>query len=368
MMLQPSMRLFLLMLFLLFLPFFFISVFHAIALPFVVGAVLAYLLDPLVDMLETWGMSRVLSTLLVMACFLLFFVLVVFLLFPPFIEQAMSLAHTLPRALTTLHHLFLEYGKRMMTAWDGLSHNPSGSPLDRMGWMGQWEAWSETSVPRLFSFLTDMLVSLFEGGRAFFQTLMLLLLTPLTTFYLLRDYHIFMGHLAGLLPRRDAVAFRKAMEELAGMLAGVGRGVLMVVGALSLFYGVSLTLLGLPHSVALGVVSGVSMIIPYLGWFIALSITCLVGWIEGFGVAGIGWILAIFALGYVVESFFLTPRFVSHHGGFHPLGLLFALLAGGVFLGFIGVLLAPLWAVIAVVLTRLAVAAYKETRFYTTTG
>jgi predicted PurR-regulated permease PerM len=194
--------------------------------------------------------------------------------------------------------------------------------------------------------------------------LSLFFITPVVTFYLLRDWDRIVAKIDALLPRQHAGVIRAQSREIDTTLAGFARGQATVCLILATYYATALMIAGLPFGLVVGMAAGLLTFIPYLG--------AIGGFVIAFGIALVnfdGWsgpiaVAAIFAAGQVVEGNVLTPKLVGDRVGLHPVWIIFALLAGGTLFGFLGLLLAvPVSAGIGV-LVRFALSRYLASPVY----
>jgi predicted PurR-regulated permease PerM len=122
---------------------------------------------------------------------------------------------------------------------------------------------------------------------------------------------------------------------------------------LAVFYAVGLSLFGLELALPIGVFTGLAVFVPYLGFGLGLLLALLAGLLQFASLKALVMVGVVYGVGQLVESFLLTPRLVGERIGLHPLAVIFALLAFGQLLGFIGVLIAlPASAVLLVALRR----------------
>jgi len=154
------------------------------------------------------------------------------------------------------------------------------------------------------------------------------------------------------------------LSDIDASLAGFIRGQLIVCMLLGLFYAVALSFMGLQYGFFIGIASGLLSIIPYVGSMFGLVASVGMAFYQ-FG----GWeypavALGIFILGQLVEGNYLTPKLVGDSVGLHPLWIIFALMAGGMLLGLMGMVVAIPVAAILAVLIRYGVAEYKDTSYY----
>ena len=143
------------------------------------------------------------------------------------------------------------------------------------------------------------------------------------------------------------------LDETDEVLGQYLRGQLLVMAVLAVFYTVGLALVGLKLALPIGVFTGLAVFIPYLGFGLGLVLALLAAMLQFQTVLGVALVGAVYAVGQVVESLFVTPRLLGERIGLHPIAVIFALMAFGHLFGFVGVLIAlPASAVLLVALRR----------------
>lgn len=321
-------------------------------LPFVAGMAIAYFLDPLADRLQRSGLSRTLATSVITAAFFLVVVLLVIILVPIIEDQVVSFAQKVPGYVQTLSEkldpLIREAQRRL-------------SPRDIERLRSSVGEYAGT----LFGWLFDLSRRLLTGGLAVLEILSLVFITPIVTFYMLRDWDAMVAKVDSWLPRRHADTIRAQFREINRTLSGFVRGQATVCLALGTFYGIGLSLAGLDLGLVIGLLSGLFSFVPYLG--------TISGFVAGVGLAFAqtqDWrlpaiVAGVFVAGQVIEGNFLTPKLVGDRVGLHPVWVMFALLAGGALFGFVGILLAVPVAAVIGVLMRFAMSRYLESPLYT---
>jgi predicted PurR-regulated permease PerM len=195
--------------------------------------------------------------------------------------------------------------------------------------------------------------SLRLGGSVAFAVVGNVVLIPVALYYLLADWDRFVAMLKSLVPPRMRAAVDSFTGEADDVLGQYLRGQLLVMVALAVFYAVGLALFGLDLAVPIGVFTGLAVFVPYLGFGVGLVLALMAGLLQ-FGVSSaLIMVAVVYGAGQVIEGFVLTPRFVGERIGLHPLAVIFALLAFGQMLGFVGVLIAlPASAVLLVAIRR----------------
>ena len=321
--------------------------------PFVMAALLGWLGDPLVDRLQRAGRSRNVAVTLVFVAMALLMILVLALLVPVIEEQITTLIESLPHyrdwiMATALPWLEAKTGLQL-TVWFDLNHLIE---LVRSNW------------ERAGGVATTVLGYLSRSGFALIAWVANIVLLPVLTFFLLRDWDIFVERVASLIPRKHIGTVSQLAKESSDVLGGFLRGQLLVMVILGIMYGAGLWLVGLDLGILIGIVAGLLTFVPYLGptsGVVFGVIAALVQYGDWKHVAGV---LAVFGIGQVIESYWLTPKLVGDRIGLHPVAVIFAVLAGGQLFGFLGMLLALPVAAIANVLLRYAHQRYTHSKLY----
>ncbi|MXQ08846.1 AI-2E family transporter [Alphaproteobacteria bacterium GH1-50] len=318
-----------------------------VILPFVLGAAIAYFLDPVADRLERAGCSRAVATGIITVFALLIFVLLALLVIPTLVSQTADLIETAPAMLQNLQAVITE---RFPEIGD------SNSTIRRS---------LATIAETIQSKGGEVLNTILGSFSGVVNALVLFVIVPVVAFYLLLDWDRMVARIDALLPRDHAPTIRKLASDIDSTMAGFIRGQGTVCLILGAYYAVALMLVGLNFGLVVGFVAGALTFIPYVG--------ALVGGILAIGLALFQfwgdwlWIVlvwAIFQSGQFVEGNILTPKLVGESVGLHPVWLIFALSAFGALFGFVGLLVAvPVAAAIGVI-TRFAIEQYKDSRLY----
>jgi predicted PurR-regulated permease PerM len=203
-------------------------------------------------------------------------------------------------------------------------------------------------------FLDPVVTSLKMGGSFAMAVLGNLILIPVVLFYLLSEWDRWVAHVVQWVPLQWRPAYDSFMDECDGILGQYLRGQILVMLALSVFYALGLMAFGLDLALPIGVFTGLAVCVPYLGFGLGLILALLAGFLQFASLKAVLMVAVVFGAGQLIESFWLTPKWVGERIGLHPLAVIFALLALGQIFGFVGVLVAlPASAVILVALRRL---------------
>jgi predicted PurR-regulated permease PerM len=321
-----------------------------ILLPFVVGLVIAYLLTPIADRLERFGVNRLIASLLLVTVVVLAFVLMILLVAPLLGGQLVSFIDNVPGYIAKLQKLVSDrpWVQELFGGSFGSDKSMSDLVSQGIGW------------------ITSFLKSLWSGGRALVSLFSLLVVAPVVGFYFVYDWHRMVARVDGWVPRHQRDTVRQLAREVDAAISGFIRGQSAVCLLLGSFYAIALTLAGLNFGLLIGLVSGVITFIPYVGsttgLVLSLGVAIAQFWPEWTSIATV---LGIFIVGQFIEGNILSPKLVGQSVGLHPVWVIFALLAFGYLFGFVGLLVAvPLAATIGV-LARFGLKRYLESSLYT---
>jgi predicted PurR-regulated permease PerM len=322
--------------------------------PFVVAAVLAYALTPLVDKLD--GMlggkvPRVLAVVLVEMVFMLTLVAVLLLIVPILAKEIPLLREQLPILVDKVN------------AWASplLASIGVKFTLDAASVKTFVIKYLNSNGEETFS---SLLSSLKLGGGVALFVVGNLVLIPVALFYLLMDWKRLVGLAQELVPRSMQERFTSFTGESDQVLGQYLRGQLLVMVILAVYYSIGLALFGLDLALPIGVFTGLAMFVPYVGFGIGLILAVLAGLLQFASVKALVMVAVVYGSGQIIEGFFLTPRLVGERIGLHPLAVIFMLLAFGQLFGFVGVFIALPASAVLLVAARRVRAGYLASDLY----
>ena len=322
-----------------------------VLMPFVLAAVLAYALHPLVEKLAARRVPRWLGAGVAVATLMLLALGVVLLIVPVITKQVPLLKEQVPLLLERMNDTLVPLAARF--------------GLDVAVDVEQVRVWLRGLLSgHEQELLQSVLASLRIGGSAFAAVLGNLVLTPMVAYYLLLDWAGLVQRFKALIPPRWRDSTDSFLHETDEVLGQYLHGQLLVMAALALFYTVGLALAGLKLALPIGVFTGLAVFVPYLGFGLGLIMALLAALLQFQSMTGVLAVAAVYAVGQVAESLYLTPRLLGERIGLHPIAVIFALMAFGHLFGFVGVLIAlPVSAVLLVALRR-AKSAYLASDLY----
>lgn len=325
--------------------------------PFAASAGLAYFGDPLVDRLEKikihrWAIGRTLAVVLVFILMLAVFILLLLVIIPMLVDQFRQLVERLP------HYLDWMSGTAFPWIAAQLGFDSASFDVAQVTAMLK-DYWKEISGAAF-----SVAETLGRGGQAILGWVTNLVLIPVVTFYMMRDWDMLVSGIRDLLPRTVVKRVSILASEIDEVLSAFVRGQLMVMLALGVIYSAGLAIIGIDMAFLIGMGAGLLSIVPYLGSIIGLLAAAVAALFQFHDIFHLLLVMGVFGGGQVAEGFFLTPRLVGDQIGLHPVIVIFAVLAGGQLFGFLGILLALPVAAALNVVARHANQSYRSSGLY----
>lgn len=336
----------------------FLYLFSSILLPFVMGMVIAYFLDPVADRMERLGLSRLWATVAILGSFAIAIVVALVLVIPVLLAQFNDFAIRIPTYVARLQSLAVDAQASLLPDWakgqlGAIQQNMSGVVSEGMG------------------FVKGLAARLWSSGIAFVDLVSLMVVTPVVAFYILLDWDRMTSKVDGWIPRAHVVEVRTIVADIDTAVAGFIRGqgsLCLIIGA---YYAVGLSLTGLNFGLLIGFFAGMISFVPYVGSLVGLGLALSVAIVQFWGTdlwSGVGLVLAVFATGQFVEGNILQPRLVGKSVGLHPVWLMFALYAFGSLFGFVGLMVAVPAAAVVGVLVRYGLSRYLMSDIFDAPG
>ncbi len=329
-----------------------LSLLSPVLMPFVLAGVLAYALHPLVERLHARRVPRWLGAGLAITLLMLAMLAVVLLIVPVITKQLPLLKEQVPLLLDKLNEWLVPVLGRF-----GVELQVDVALV--RGWLQRLISGHEGEI------IDGLLSSLRIGGSALMAVAGNLVLAPIVAYYLLLDWNNVVSRSKGLIPPRWRASVQSFLDETDQVLGQYLRGQLLVMVVLAVFYTVGLALVGLQLALPIGVFTGLAVFIPYLGFGLGLVLALMAAVLQFQTLLGVALVGAVYAVGQVVESMYVTPRLLGERIGLHPIAVIFALMAFGHLLGFVGVLIALPASAVLLVGIRRAKARYMASELYT---
>ena len=323
-----------------------------ILLPFVSGALLAYLGDPIVDRLEKFKISRTLSVVVVFFVALLVILPIFFFLVPLIESQIKLLIAKMP-----------SYIDWIMVNLEPKLKDTFGISIPALE-VEQLKATFADQFSNAGGFFKSLIRTVSHSGMVVAGWAANIFLIPVIAFYLLRDWDNLVDYIHDLLPRSVEPTVSRLAKESDNVLGAFLRGQMLVMLALGTIYAIGLKVVGLEFSLLIGMLAGLLSFIPYMGLVVGIVVAGVAIMLQTHDPMNLMWVALVFIIAQLIEGTLLTPLLVGDRIGLHPVAVIFSVLAGGQLFGFFGILLAlPVFAVLAVIMRHFH-KTYKDSHLY----
>ena len=323
----------------------------SVLMPFLVGMTLAYVLHPVVERLKRWRIPRPVGATLAIIAAVGLITGLFLLLLPVFSQMVPLLREQFPLLLQTV------------IDWV--------TPL-----LARFDIHLQFNIANIQQNLTRLLAShgedwagmVLRSARAGGTTLLVLagnlMLIPVVAFYLLLDWDQAVDRATRLIPPKYRDAVLRFFTDCDVILGQYLRGQLLVMLILAFYYAAGLAIAGFNLALPVGVFTGLAVFVPYVGFGLGLLLALLAGALQFLSWYGVIAVAVVYGIGQVVESMYITPKFVGDSIGLHPLLVIFILLAFGTLFGFWGILLALPASAVLLVIARRVMAWYRQSALY----
>jgi predicted PurR-regulated permease PerM len=330
-----------------------IWLFKAVLLPFVLGATIAYLLNPLVNKICKKGIKRQTAVIYILGGFFVFMAGLLAIITPILAREAAGFIESAPAYADKIWGIM---EPRIMWVQEQLGYKITPDQIQTV---------IEDNVGKAMQLGKGVLGGITMGGIAIVDFLTTLLITPIAAFFFMKEWPTIVGWVKGIIPRDHIATVSILGKKIDLKISGFVRGQITICLALGFAYAVALSIAGLNYGFVIGLSTGVLSIIPFVGSTLGLVTSVVVAFLQtGGDLTFVGIIACIFFAGQFIEGNFITPKLMGDSVGLHPLWIIFALMAGGSLMGLLGMFLAVPVAASIGVLVNFAVSEYKKSPYY----
>ncbi len=330
----------------------FLWLFQPVLLPFVLGAVIAYILNPVIEKLDRFHhVSRRWAALLILGGFIGILCAGLAVLLPLVYDETVTFLQNLPDLVERLHVMTAPYLNSLREMLGMQRHEDLTSLLG--------ENWRQA-----FTASGAAAETLKDAGQGLISFFTIPVFVTIIAYFMLNEWPAMSKWVTDMIPRPYLDDFKKIASDINTKLSGFIRGQLLVMLILGVGYAIALSIAGLNYGILIGILSGLLSIIPLVGSTLGLLASVLVAYLQEGNITYPAIIAAIFLVGQLIEGNLITPYVVGESAGLHPLWVFFAILAGGALFGIPGMLMAIPVAVIIGVLAHYMIKRYKNSAFY----
>lgn len=319
--------------------------------PFFVAAILAYLGNPLVERMQSWGVSRSIAVAILFLIGAMVLVLLALIIIPILLKEVNNLINQIPDAIA-------------WTQGVGIPWITAHIPADFQMNVSSLKASLLDTVRGNQDVIARVAKKISQSGLSFIGKAIDIILIPVVTFYLLRDWHKMVPGIRRLLPRNIEPTVTQLTNTYNEVLSAFLRGQLLIMFVLGCYYTLGLWVVGLQMALLIGLLAGLLSIIPYLGFGVGIIVAAIAAYVQAHAWMPVIYVVIVFSIGQVLEGMILTPLLIGDKTGLHPVAVIFSILVGGHFFGLVGALIAVPTAAGIMVLIRFATRRYLASRIY----
>jgi predicted PurR-regulated permease PerM len=316
---------------------------------------LAYILNPMVELLERKGVKRQYGIVLILFLTILLCTVFAVFLVVSITGEFSSIQLNLP---AYAQHLY-EVTPASVKAYLGVE------TTDKLALrLNELLQQARNTSPDLLKPLLAFMQRALTSTVSMLLAVLGYLIIPVYLFYLLYDLPQLKSFIESFIPERFRTVYADKLAEVDAVLSGFIKGQLSVCAILAVLYSVGLYIIGIDLAIAIGTLAGITFIIPYVGTIIGICLSVAMALLKFNDILHPLLCIAWFGFVQLLEGAIITPKIVGDTVGLHPLVAIVALLIGGQLFGIMGMLLAvPVVAVLQVFLRSLAMY-YRSSEFY----
>ncbi|MCC8378070.1 MAG: AI-2E family transporter [Rickettsia endosymbiont of Graphium doson] len=324
--------------------------------PFFIAFIISYLLQPAIEFVASkFKLSNKISSIVVYLIFLSIFFTALTLLVPVIYGQVSTFVNNIPKYKD---YFQAEILPPIMTKIYAVEPNIADKIRDSLS----------NFINSIFTILGSLANNFWHYTLITINIFVLFLLIPIILFYFLRDWTRIIENMKSLLPLKSRHKILGILSSINSLLAAYIRGQLNICLMLSIYYSISFSIIGIDLALLLGILTGFLVIIPFIGTFISFLLTLTVGYLTFGATTKLFYIIVVYLIGNICESYILTPKIIGDKIGLHPLWIIFSIFACGSLFGFIGIFFAiPIAGVTKILLFNI-IKFYKSSRFYRLEG
>lgn len=332
--------------------------------PFILALVLSYVLDPIVDRMVTPRIGRSLAIVLLTVPILILLALLVILGIPAFARETGELIQRAPEFLTRLAN----WVEALLERAEGMDI-PLVQEEELLEELRSVDAaaviaFLEAQKEGIFSAIWSGVLGLGRGLGSAVSIVGYVVLTPVLTFYLLRDWDGLKARMADLVPEKARDGVLELASEYDHLLSRYLRGQITVAIMMGVITALGLLILRFPYAILLGALVAVFSVVPYMGLVLSLIPAVFIALVSGNILFSLVKIAVVYGASQGLEGAVISPRIVGDSVGLHPVWIVLALAVGGFFFGFVGLLIGVPLAVGVKLLVVRGVDRYRNSDLY----
>ena len=315
------------------------SFFSILGFPLILGGILFYLMNPLVNWLQKKGIKRIWSIGITFVALLVLLVWGIAILIPVIQEQTLGIIDDLPQYWKTINEMFMglfEYDW-FISIQDQVSKINSEIVNSVTSWANNFLSNTVSGLSNVFGVVTNVLVGLIT--------------MPILLYYLLKDGEKLPQIILSIIPTKHRKSIRDLLVKINVQISQYVRGQILVAISVGIMFVIGYSIIGLKYGVVLGVLAGFLNVIPYIGSFLAMVPAIIIAIVDSPFI--LIQVLLVFAVEQFIEGRVISPQILGSNLNIHPVTIIIVLLTAGKIFGLVGFVLGvPGYAVLKVIFTH----------------
>jgi len=330
----------------------------SITIPIIIAVFIAYLLDPVIDKLETYKISRSTAIIALISITVLFIISLLLILVPAIEAEMRALIKKLPGYIETIKVTAIPLLENL-----ALKFMPTGSfNVDSM--LAEGEKLLKGVPVDIWKSTLTTITSTLKSSFSIVVSIIGTMIIPLYLFYILKEFDEMKEKAITLIPSRNRDFIIERFKDADEILSAFIRGQMIVCLILGFIYSIGLGIIGLDLAIVIGLLSGAAFIIPYIGSIIGFGSAAVFAYLQFHDLKYVAYVAILYVFAQAIEGILLTPKIVGDKVGLHPLAVIVAVITAGELFGLLGILLAVPGAAILKIFTLSAIESYKESSYY----
>lgn len=330
----------------------------AVTIPILIAVILAYILDPLIDKLETYKIGRS-PAILLLTLITVFFLLIATVIILPAIEgEIKTVVKKLPAYMEVIKNEALPKIEGI------ISKVLPGKVINLSSIIAEGESALRKAPIDIWKSLLSGMTSTLKGTLSLIISIIGAMIIPLYLYYILKDFDSFKEKIMSIIPPRSRAKVLEMAGETDEVLSAFIRGQMMVCLILAILYAIGLGIIGIDLAIVIGFLSGALFIIPYLGTVIGLLFASTMAYLQFHDLNHLIYVAALYGAVQIVEGVIITPKIVGEKVGLHPLAVILSVIIAGELFGFLGILLAVPTAAVLKIFASSVEEQYRQSKFF----
>lgn len=292
--------------------------------PFLIAFILIYILNPVADKLEGTGLRRSFVIPMIFIGFFLVLALIVIFSYDSIIYEIDTLKTKIPEYLNKIRTSFEENAILI----------ENNIPMLPKGYLQKAINEKAGGIPRMIG---EQIPVLIKASLGLITSVLVILFT---TFFILKDGRSFRKNIIKIVPNKYFETVLVLLNEINLKVGGYVRGQMIDCAIVAMLSIIGLSMIGLKYAIIIGLISGITNIVPYLGPVMGMVPGIFIAIIDHHSPIMAVWVVIVLICVQMIDNILVSPLAVGKSVNLHPLAVIISVTVGGAIMGIWGMLLA----------------------------